>query len=67
TSQRMIVDLADLGRSLVVNGTGQTAQIFHRHREDQIPLWRDHRYRPMLFSRPAVEKEAEDRLTLAPR
>jgi penicillin amidase len=67
TSQRMIVDLADLGMSLVVNGTGQTAQIFHRHREDQIPLWRDHRYRPMLFSREAVEKEAEDRLTLAPR
>ncbi|HEY3570222.1 MAG TPA: penicillin acylase family protein [Thermoanaerobaculia bacterium] len=67
TSQRMIVDLADLGRSLVVNGTGQTGQLFHRHREDQIPLWRDHRYRPMLFAREAVEKAAEDRLTLAPR
>jgi penicillin amidase len=67
TSQRLIVDLGDLGRSLVVNSTGQSGLLFHRHREDQIPLWRDHRYRPMLFSREAVEKDAEERLTLRPR
>ncbi len=66
TSQRLIVDLGDLGRSLVVNSTGQSGLLFHRHREDQIPLWRDHQYRPMLFSREAVEKGAAERLTLAP-
>lgn len=67
TSQRLIVDLGDLSRSLVVNSTGQSGLLFHRHREDQIPLWRDHRYRPMLFGRDAVEKDAAERLTLGPR
>ena len=67
TSQRLIVDLGDFSRSLVVNSTGQSGLLFHRHREDQIPLWRDHRYRPMLFSREAVEKDAEERLTLQRR
>jgi penicillin amidase len=67
TSQRLIVDLGDLGRSLVVNSTGQSGLLFHRHREDQIPLWRDYRYRPMLFGREAVEKNVEERLTLQPR
>ncbi|HEV7786997.1 MAG TPA: penicillin acylase family protein, partial [Thermoanaerobaculia bacterium] len=37
-SQRLIVDLGDLSRSLAVNSTGQNAQIFHRHREDQTDL-----------------------------
>ena len=67
SSQRLIVDLGDLGRSLVVNSTGQSGLLFHRHRADQIPLWRDHRYRPMLFGRDVVEKNAEERLTLQPR
>ena len=66
TSQRLIVDLADLGRSLVVNSTGQSGLLFHRHREDQIPLWKNHEYRPLLFSREAVEKAGEERLTLTP-
>jgi penicillin amidase len=66
TSQRLIVDLADMGRSLVVNSTGQSGLLFHRHREDQIPLWQNHEYRPLLFSREAVEKSAEERLTLTP-
>ncbi|HEY0512806.1 MAG TPA: penicillin acylase family protein [Thermoanaerobaculia bacterium] len=67
STQRLIVDLGDLSRSLVVNSTGQSGLLFHRHREDQIPLWRDHRYRPMLYGRDAVEKAAEERLTLRPR
>jgi len=67
TTQRLLVDLGDMGRSLVVNSTGQSGLLFHRHREDQIPLWRDHEYRPMLFSRESVEKGAEERLTLQPR
>ncbi len=55
-----------MGRSLVVNSTGQSGLLYHRHREDQIPLWKNHEYRPLLFSREAVEKSAEERLTLTP-
>ena len=67
STQRLIVDLGDMRRSLVVNSTGQSGLLFHRHREDQIPLWRDHQYRPMLYGRDAVEQGAQERLTLRPR
>jgi penicillin G amidase len=65
-SQRMIVDLADLARSLSVNSTGQNAQLFHRHREDQTDLWSRHEYHPMLFAREAVAKAGKERLVLKP-
>jgi penicillin amidase len=67
SSQRLLADLADLGRSLTVNSTGQSGQVFHRHREDQIPLWSSNRYHPMLFRRDAVEKGMEEKLVLKPR
>jgi penicillin amidase len=67
TSQRLIVDLGDLNRTQVVNSTGQSGLLYHRHREDQIPLWRDHKYRSLPFGKDQVEKGAEERLTLAPK
>jgi penicillin amidase len=66
-AQRMLVDLNDLGESLAVNSTGQSGHLFHRHREDQIPLWSRGEYRPMLFHREAVDRGAAERLTLTPR
>ncbi len=65
-SQRLIVDLGDLSRSLAVNSTGQNAQIFHRHRDDQTDLWSRNEYHAMLFGRDGVEKAAKERLTLTP-
>jgi penicillin amidase len=65
-SQRFLADLADLGRSQAVNSTGQSSLVFHRHREDQAPLWSSGRYRPVLASREAVDREAEGRLVLTP-
>ena len=65
-SQRFLADLADLGRSQAVNSTGQSSLVFHRHREDQAPLWSSGRYRPVLASREAVDREAEARLVLTP-
>ncbi len=67
TSQRLIADLADLGRSLAVNSTGQCAHVFHAHRDDQIALWQEVDYHPVLFDRPTAETEAEGVLTLTPR
>ena len=66
-SQRFVADLADLARSVAVNSTGQSSLVFHRHREDQTPLWSAGRYRPVLASREAVERDAEATLVLAPR
>ena len=67
TSQRLIVDLGDLSRSQVVNSTGQSGLLFHQHRDDQIPLWRDHKYRTLAFRRDLVEKERVERMMLAPK
>jgi penicillin amidase len=66
-SQRFIADMSDLGSSLTVHTTGQSGQLFHRHREDFISLWQNVEYHPMLFTREAVEASAEATLTVEPR
>lgn len=65
-SQRFIADLSDPGRSLAVNSTGQSGHLFHRHREDQVPLWAEVDYRPVLPDRAAVDEHAEGTLRLVP-
>lgn len=65
-SQRLIVDLGDLARSLAVNSTGENMQLFHRHRDDQTELWSRNEYHPMLYGREAVKKAAREKLTLTP-
>jgi penicillin amidase len=65
-AQRFLANLADLGTSQAVNSTGQSSLVFHRHREDQAPLWSSGRYRPVLTSREAVDREADGRLMLMP-
>ncbi|HBL29293.1 MAG TPA: hypothetical protein DD490_20875, partial [Acidobacteria bacterium] len=66
TSQRMLVDLADLEASTWVNSTGQDAQLFRPHREDQIPKWVAVEDYPMTYGEAAVQAKPESRLTLAP-
>ena len=66
SSQRMIVDLADLESSTWVNSTGQDAQLFRPHREDQIPKWAAVQDYPMTYGEAAVKAHPEARLTLAP-
>ena len=67
SSQRMIVDFADLEGSTWVNSTGQNGQLWHPHREDQIPRWEAVQDYPMRFGEAAVRAHAESRLTLEPR
>ncbi|HJX27287.1 MAG TPA: penicillin acylase family protein [Thermoanaerobaculia bacterium] len=66
-SQRFVADLANLARSFAVNSTGQSSLLFHRHREDQAPLWSAGQYHPVLTGREAVGREAESTMTLSPR
>ncbi len=65
-SQRYIADLSDLDNSRIIHTTGQSGHLFHRHREDFIPIWQSVEYHPMLYSREAVESYADATLTLTP-
>ncbi len=65
-SQRYIADLSDLGRSIAVNSTGQTALPFHPHRDDQARMWARGEYHPVLTGRDAARAQAESVLTLTP-
>jgi penicillin amidase len=66
-SQRYIADLSDLDQSRAVHTTGQSGQLFHPHRQDFIRLWQNVETHPLLFSRKAVEANAEGVLTLVPQ
>ena len=65
-SQRQIVDVGDLSRSLSMHTTGQSGHAFHRHYDDMIDPWRNIEYHPMLWERADVEADAEGVLVLQP-
>ena len=66
-SQRMIVDLNDLGNSRSIHTTGQSGQVFHPRRTDFIDLWQNVEYHPMLFDRLAVAEHADGTLRMVPK
>jgi penicillin amidase len=63
---RMIVDVSDWDKTQSMLAPGASGQLFHPHRQDQIPLWRNVEYRTVPFSRKAVEESTETTLTLTP-
>jgi penicillin amidase len=63
-SYREILDTSDWNRSLAVNTPGQSGQPGSTHYSDLLPLWDEGQYFPLLYSREAVEREAEARLLL---
>jgi len=65
-SLRMICDLGDWRRSVIVTSSGQSGHPASRHYADQIPLWLKGEYRPLLWERADIEREAEARLMLVP-
>jgi len=66
-SYREILDTRDWDRSVAVNTPGQSGQPESPHYSDLLPLWRDGKYFPLLYSRQAVESETVDRLLLEPQ
>jgi len=66
TSQRQIVDLEDLTRSVSMHTTGQSGHPFHPHYDDMVDPWRNIEYHTMLWERADVEAEAEGVLVLTP-
>ena len=66
SSQRLIVDLSDLEKTLAVNSTGASGHPFHKHRDDESALWVQVALHPLPFSREGVDKVAEETLVLKP-
>ncbi len=65
-SYREIIDVGDWDRSVTINVPGESGQPGSPHYGDLLPLWAEGKYHPMAFSRAAVEKFAESKLTLLP-
>lgn len=66
-SMRMLVDLADLSRSLAIHTTGQSGHAFHPHYVDMTDLWRTYQYHPMLWTQEQVLANLEGHLRLEPQ
>ncbi len=65
-SMRMTVDLADLDKSRWIQLTGNSGHAFHDNNVDQTQLWTQGRTLPWAFSAKAVDRSAEETLTLRP-
>ena len=65
-SFREILDLADWDNSVATSTPGQSGQPGSPHYGDLLPLWRDGRYFPLVYSRPAVDRATAHLLTLEP-
>ncbi len=65
-SVRMVLDVGRWDNSVAINTPGQSGDPFSPHYRDLFPLWAAGDYVPLLFSRAAVEREAETVLTLTP-
>jgi penicillin amidase len=66
-STRQIFDLADPNNTRAVTPPGQSGQVYHKHYDDQIPLWLDGGYRRMPMDRELIERHSNDHLILRPQ
>lgn len=66
-SFRYIVEANDWDSSVGANTPGQSGDVDSPHYRDLFELWKDDRYFPVKYSRPAVEGVTELKLILAPR
>lgn len=64
---RLIVDLENLDSSQSIHLPGQSGHPASSHFDDFLPLWRNHQYHTMPFSRDAVTKATVETLHLQPR
>lgn len=65
-SMRMIIDLSNLDNSVTMHTTGQSGHPFSDQYGNLIEDWADVEYKPMLFTREAVEAAGAQRLVLQP-
>ncbi|HSL20067.1 MAG TPA: penicillin acylase family protein [Vicinamibacterales bacterium] len=65
-SYRQIVDLSNFDASVFILPLGQSGQLWSAHYDDLLTDWNEGRYRPLRFSRAAVDAAVRHRLTLEP-
>jgi penicillin amidase len=65
-SFRFIVEAGDWDAAVGTNTPGQSGDVSSPHYRDLFELWKNDRYFPVKFSRPAVEGVTEARTVLAP-
>lgn len=65
-SFRMVVDVGDWDRSVVVNSPGQSGDPKSPHHHDLFKVWAEEKAVPMVYTRKAVEAAAGFRITLKP-
>jgi penicillin amidase len=65
-SFRMVVDVGDWDRSVVINTPGQSGNPSSPHYRDLAPMWAGGRYFPLAYSREAVERHGRTLLELMP-
>jgi penicillin amidase len=66
-SFRFIVEAGDWDASVGANTPGQSGDVDSPHYRDLFELWKNDRYFPVKYSRPAVEGVTELKIVLAPR
>lgn len=65
-SYRQIIDLSDLKNSICVLTSGQSGHFLSHFYDDQIPIWLEGRYHPMLFYPEDIEAKAKGIIMLKP-
>jgi penicillin amidase len=65
-SVRFVLDVGEWDNSVFINAPGQSGDPFNAHYRDLYPLWAAGRYAPLLFSRAAVERNAESITDFSP-
>lgn len=65
-SYRQIIDLSDFRNSVCVLSSGESGHFLDRFYDDQISLWLEGQYHPMLFDPGDIEEKAAGILILKP-
>ncbi|MQA78005.1 MAG: penicillin acylase family protein [Streptosporangiales bacterium] len=63
---RMVIDVGEWDRSVVMNAPGQSGRPDSAHYDDLADAWAHDGAFPLLYTRAAVEAEVEHRITLTP-
>ncbi|NIO49896.1 MAG: hypothetical protein GTN73_10770 [Candidatus Aminicenantes bacterium] len=65
-SYRQIIDLSDFRNSVCVLSSGESGHFLGRFYDNQIPLWLEGQYHPMLFDPDDIEEKGAGILILKP-
>ena len=65
-SFRMVLDVGNWDATRFINSPGQSGDPRSPHYDDLAPIWARREYRPLLYSRDAVDREAITRIRLVP-